>query len=258
MNQARGFTDALKRRFPASYVPFYRERGVTISGELAAAQHQAYGDALRAAGLRVHVLEGDEAFPDCVFLEDPAVVCPPGALLGRLAPHREGEQAPVRTALERRFRIHELPAGARLEGGDVLHAGDATYVGLSERTNQAGAAALAEFLRPAGRAVRPVPVRGYLHLKTAATWLGSGTLVAAADFDASAIQAERVIAADPREPGAANCLRLMDRLLVPAGHPRTEPRLRAFAGEHGVKLVVLDISEFEKADGSITCLSILW
>lgn len=82
--------------------------------------------------------------------------------------------------------------------------------------------------------------------------------MAAADFDASAIAAERVIAADPGEPGAANCLRLMDRLLVPAGCPRTERRLRAFADEHGLELVVLDISEFEKADGSITCLSILW
>lgn len=140
MNQAGEFTTAMMRRFPASYVPFYRQRGVSISGELAAAQHQAYADALRAAGLRVHLLEGDEAFPDCVFLEDPAVAWPPGALLGRLAPHREGEQPPVRAALERWFTVTELPAAARLEGGDVMHADDATYVGLSGRTNQAGAA----------------------------------------------------------------------------------------------------------------------
>lgn len=247
------------RRVPDSYAPFYRARGIAIDSGLARAQHAAYADALRAAGVAVHLLDGDEAWPDCVFVEDPAVVVPPRALVGRLTAHREGEVAPVAQALARWHETAALPDDARLEGGDVLHVEDTTYVGLTARTNERGVDALREFLAPLGRRVVAVPVDGYLHLKTAATYLGNGTLVSVPDFGGvDAFDVDEVIYADEGEPVASNCLRVNDHLLTVAGNPRTEIRLRAFGERHGVRVVPLEISEFEKGEGSLTCLSILW
>lgn len=250
---------ALMRRVPDSYAPFYRARGISIDNEQARAQHAAYADALRAAGVQVHLLDGDEAWPDCVFVEDPAVVVPPRALVGRLTEHRAGEPPPVEEALRGWFRTVALPEDARLEGGDVLHVEDTTYVGLTARTNQRGVDALRDFLEPAGRRVVAVPVEKYLHLKTAATYLGNGTLIAVPDFaGVDALDVDDVILVDEGEPVASNCLRVNDHLLVVAGNPRTEVRLRAFGERHGVRVVPLEISEFEKGEGSLTCLSILW
>lgn len=255
----RELTTAVMRRVPDSYAPFYQARGVSISNELARAQHAAYADALRAAGLQVHLLDGDEAWPDCVFIEDPAVVIPPRALIGRLTAHREGEPPPVEAALRQWHQTMELPADARLEGGDVLHVEDTTYVGLTARTDQRGVDALREFLAPEGRRVVAVPVDKYLHLKTAATYLGNGVLVAEHGFDGvGAFEVDEVIRTDPGEPVASNCLRINGDLLVVAGNPRTEVRLRAFGERHGVRAVPLQISEFQKGDGSLTCLSIPW
>lgn len=247
------------RRVPDSYPPFYRARGISIDNTLARAQHGAYADALRAAGVEVHLLDGDEAWADCVFIEDPAVVVPPRAMICRLAPHREGEPPPVEAALRQWHRTAALPADARLEGGDVLHVEDTTYVGLTARTSQAGVDALREFLEPAGRRVVAVPVEKYLHLKTAATYLGNGTLVAVPDFAGTdAFEVDDVILVDEGEPVASNCLRVNDHLLTVAGNPRTEVRLRAWGERNGVTVVPLEISEFEKGEGSLTCLSLLW
>ncbi|HEX6369932.1 MAG TPA: arginine deiminase family protein [Longimicrobium sp.] len=247
------------RAVPDSYAPFYHDRGISISNAKAREQHRAYADALRAAGVEVHLVPADEAYPDCVFVEDPAMVWAPRALMGHLAPHREGEPPPVEAALRRWHAIERMPDGARLEGGDVLHAGDTTYVGLTTRTNEAGVQALRAFLAPAGRRLVAVPIEKYLHLKTAVTWLGDGTLVAVPDCGPlDAFEVDDVIYTDPAEPSASNCLRVGGHLLIPRGNPRTEVRLRAFAERHGVHVVPLDVSEFEKGEGSLTCLSILW
>jgi dimethylargininase len=252
----RELTTALMRRVPDSYAPFYAARGVSISNQTARAQHAAYADALRSAGVQVHLLDGDEAWPDCVFVEDPAVVVPPRALIGRLTEHRRGEPPAVEAALRQWHQTAALPADARLEGGDVLHVEGTTYVGLTARTNERGVDALREFLAP--RRVVAVPIDRYLHLKTAATYLGNGTLVAAPDCGVDAFDVDEVIRVDPAEPVASNCLRVNGDLLVVAGNPRTEVRLRAFGERHGVRVVPLEISEFQKGDGSLTCLSILW
>ncbi|HEX8694851.1 MAG TPA: arginine deiminase family protein [Longimicrobium sp.] len=247
------------RRIPDTYASLYAEH-TPISLELARAQHDAYADALRRAGVQVRYVPPDPAFPDSVFVEDPAVVWPPRALLGRMAQHREGEQRAVVDALsEWCYEVVELPPGALLEGGDVLHVGNVTYVGLTGRTNRRGCAALAEFMQPAGRRVVGVQVReDCLHLKSVATYLGNGTLVAAPDLvDPLAFEVEEVLPLTD-ELGAANCLRVNGHLLFPAGYPNAELRLREFAAEHGVEPVRLDISEFEKGEGSLTCLCIIW
>ena len=137
--------------------------------------------------------------------------------------------------------------------------GETTYVGVTTRTNQCGIDALREFLAPVGRRVVAVPITKYLHLKTAVTYLGNNTLVAVPDCGRlDAFQVDDVVVTDEAEPGAANCLRVRGDLLIPAGNPRTETRLRAFAERHGVRVVPVEISEFEKGEGSLTCLSIIW
>jgi dimethylargininase len=147
--------------------------------------------------------------------------------------------------------------GARLEGGDVLHTERATYVGLTARTNDAGAHALATFLG-VERPVVPVPVAGALHLKTVATYLGDGTLlVRPGHLDVRAFDVEAVIETAGGEQGA-NCVRVRDTLIVPENSPATLERLSRFAERHSVSVVPLDLSEFAKGDGSATCLSLLW
>jgi dimethylargininase len=253
-------TRALVRPFPATYVPSYRTRGIEILPARAAEQHQAYARALEHAGVRVARLPGDEAFYDCVFVEDTAVVWRRAVLIGALGtPDREGEQRAVREWLARTHTVIDLPPGARLEGGDVMHTDTVTYVGLTARTNIAGAAALSDFMIGVGRTVVAVPVTNALHLKTAATYLGNGTMmVADGCIDLDRFKNLTVIKTAPGEAGAANCLRIADTLLVPAGYPASERALQMFASAHQLHVEVLDISEFEKGGGSLSCLSLLW
>jgi N-dimethylarginine dimethylaminohydrolase len=255
---AAGPTTALVRRPPRSYRTFYARRGVTIDLALADRQHAAYVHALEAAGLRTEAIDPDEHFADSVFIEDTMVVWSGRALQTRMAAHREGEQLAVARHLRSTYEIVTLPSTATLDGGDVLHAGGVTYVGRSSRTNAAGAAALREFLAPGGRPVIEVPVERCLHLKSAATWLGNDTLLAAPDLvDIDRFEVEHVLPTAGGEAKAANTLRIGDHLLLLTGYPRTAAALATFAEQHQVTLRALDASEFEKGDGSLTCLSIL-
>jgi len=250
---------ALVRGVAQTYSELYRAAGINVSQELAERQHARYTAALQSAGLSVRQVPADNAYPDCVFIEDTAVVYGERALLGRLTTHREGEQRGVEDILRQRHETLSLPVGALLEGGDVMHVGRATYVGLTKRTNEAGIDALREFLRPLGQRVLAVPVHDALHLKTVATYLGNETLIAAPDLlDTSLFEIEEIIFTARGEEGAANCLRIADHLLISEGKPQTARRLRAFAERHSIKLVTLDISEFEKGNGSLTCLSLIW
>ena len=253
-------TSALVRRPSVAYASSYRRQGVTIDPELAATQHAAYVSALRAAGVAVETLEGDSAYYDCVFVEDTAIVWGSAALIVNMGGrHRNGEQAAVRDVLSRSHTLSEVPAGGRIDGGDVLHGEDVTFVGRSSRTNDIGIAALRRFLEPFGRPVIAVPVERALHLKTAVTYLGDGVLIAAcALIDLTAMSKFEVLPTAPGEAGAANCLRVGGHLLIPAGYPATARSLAAFASRHSASIHELDISEFEKGGGGLTCLSLLW
>ncbi len=233
--------------------------GITSAGlgppdpDLALAQHRAGCDALRDAGLEVVVLPADPRHPDGCFVEDTAVVLDEVAVITRPGdPSRRGEVEAVADVLARYRPLERIHAPGRLDGGDVLRCGDHLYIGRSARTNRAGAEQLAQIVSAHRYTSSEVPVDEGLHLKTEVTGLGDGRLIATAEA-AARFPSSQVVVVPREEAYAANCLRLHDRVLIPDGCPRVRERLL----ELGVQVVVLEMSEFRKMDGGLTCLSLL-
>jgi dimethylargininase len=218
-------------------------------------QHAAYRAALEHGGFATMVVPADEAHPDCVFIEDTAVVIGSRALATRPGrPERRGEVRPVAAALTELVAVAEMEAPATLDGGDVLQVGRTVFVGRSERTDAAGITALGRFARRRGRRTVPVGVDGVLHLKSAVTALDAHTVfVWPGVVDVAAFDGLRLIMAPGDDPHAANVVRLPDgTVLMAAGHPEAaDILLRA-----GYAVVAVDVSEFATADGGVTCLSI--
>ncbi len=224
----------------------------------ARSQHAGYCQALREAGVEVEILPAADELPDAAFVEDTAVVLDEIAILG--APgvqSRAAEVEAIAPVLGRHRALHRLAtAGATLEGGDVLRIGRTLYVGQSSRTNDLAIGELRALLEPRGCRIVALPVQGCLHLKTACTRIGDGTVLAnPAWVDGSAFEADglRVLQVDPGEPWAANALLAGETLLMPAGNPATLRTLRA----SGFRPVEVDIGEFQKAEAGLTCLSIV-
>jgi dimethylargininase len=218
-------------------------------------QHEAYVAAIRALGIPVEAVPADDTSPDACFIEDTAVVTQAHAIATRPgAPSRRAEVAPVAAALARHLVLHSMEAPASLDGGDVLRIGHRLYVGLSSRTNRAGADALANVAARDGLEVVVVTVRGGLHLKSACT-LATPTLLVydpAVLRDAD-LQAFRDVEAMPAmEPVGANVLALGDATLASAAAPATVDALRA----RGIDVRVVDVGEMHKGDGALTCLSL--
>jgi dimethylargininase len=192
----------------------------TFPGVLA--EWEAYVNALEAAGLAIERLEPLDAYPDSVFVEDAAFVLPEGAVVLRPgAPSRIGEAAEIAPALERRFeRLLTLGRGYA-DGGDILLLPDEILIGLSARTDQAGAELFCELVRPLGRKVRIVETPpGVLHLKTACALLDEEAVIAVPAL-AGIFQGLEVIETPAGEEKAANLLRLNDTILLGADYPRT-------------------------------------
>jgi dimethylargininase len=223
--------------------------------EKALAQHAAYVEALRDCGLAVQVLEADEAFPDSVFIEDAAVLSGKAAVVTRPgAPSRRGEETAVAQALRSSYpHLETISAPGTVEGGDVLRAGDHFYVGHSGRTNAEGIRQLTAILAKYGYPVTAVPLRGVLHLKTGIAYLENDRLLACGEFlDHPLLSGFEIVPVDPAEAYAANSLWLNGRVLVPAGFPRTQ----AAVARLGYEVVSVDVSEFRKLDGGLSCLSL--
>ena len=221
-------------------------------------QHRAYCEALRRCGLEVIELPPDEERPDSTFVEDTAVLTPHGALIARPgAVSRRDETAAIRTALLPHFpRPASIHAPGTLDGGDICDAGGIVLIGLSERTNEAGVRQLAAWLEGLGVKSRTVDIRGtsgVLHLKSGIAFLGDGRLAVieamAGRPELSGFEEVRVPAG---EEYAANCLRINGTFIAPAGHPRFSSVLRSL----GLPLVELEMSEFKKMDGGLSCLSL--
>jgi dimethylargininase len=252
-------THAIVRKIPRSYVDYYSGKNIHIHIGLAEQQHDKYVQVLKDAGLKVSYVPADENKPDCVFIEDTAVIWQNHALITRMCPERQGEQIAVEEILKPTHTIIHLPSVAKLEGGDILHTEKTTYVGISARTNELGAACLENFLRKFDRRVVKIPVEKCLHLKSGVTYIGDNTLVAVPEwFDMKSFDVDDIIYTSESEQGAANCMRIPNHLLIHEGYPKTEKLLRRFAQNYGVQIHPLDTSEFAKAGGALTCMSLLW
>ena len=219
--------------------------------------HAEYIEALETAGLSVTVLPALPAFPDSVFIEDPALVFDDAAILLKPgAAERAAEAAELIPHLQRGFsRLLFLREGA-VDGGDVLVTPDRILIGLSQRTNEQGAKALVEELATIGRtAVVVQPPPGALHLKTASSLIDEETVLATAALAASGIfEGFRVITVAAGEQRAANVLRLNQAVLVPADCPAALDLL----ARANLTVMPLDVSEIDKIDGGLTCLSLRW
>jgi dimethylargininase len=226
-----------------------------IDVALAAAQHATYERTLESLECRIVALPPAPDLPDCVFVEDAAVVVDELAVITRPgAPSRRRETAAVAAALERYRPLAEIRGPGTADGGDVLRLGRRVLVGRSGRSNDEGIAQLAVLLEPHGYTVEGVGVTGCLHLKSAVTQVApDAVLLNPLWVDPAVVAGWRVVEVDPAEPYAANALLVGETAIYPAAFPRTAERLAAA----GVRLLTLDVSELAKAEGAVTCCSIV-
>jgi dimethylargininase len=255
------FTRAIVRPPAATFAT-----GITTSGlgppdlALALEQHTAYCQTLERLGLALFRLEPDARFPDSTFVEDAAIVTARGAILTRPgAASRAGEVAALRSALGRWFpELDAITAPGTVDGGDVCEAGPHFFIRLSTRTNAEGAAQLAAWLEKREFHSSLIDIRrmpGLLHLKTGLSWLGGRRLLARDEAAGhQALGGWEVVRVPAGEEYAANCVRINDAVLIPQGYARTAALLDGL----GYEVAALEMSEYRKMDGGLSCLSVRW
>jgi dimethylargininase len=226
-----------------------------IDLDVARRQHKAYEEALVSAGCTIRRLPATDDLPDSVFVEDTAVVLDEVAVITRPgAPSRRPETESVAAALRDDRELLFIEAPATVDGGDILRVGRTIFVGQSSRTNAAGFRQMSEALSRYGYSVRAVTPRGCLHLKSAATaFSDDGVVVNPQWVDPSSFAGLATINVDPFEPFAANVLRVGEVVLCGAAFPRTAQRLRLA----GMDTRIVDLSELAKAEGALTCCSVI-
>ncbi len=222
----------------------------------AASQHHEYRMALESLGCRVIVLPAAHDLPDAVFVEDMAVVVDEVAVMTWPgAASRRAEVDSVAEVLSHYRPLRRIEAPGTLDGGDVLRIGRNVYVGRSARSNDAGIAQLRALLAPFRYCVVAVETRACLHLKSGVTQAADNTvLLQPAWVDRAAFADCKVIEIDPGETHAANVLRIGTTLVMPNCFPRTRQRLELA----GIRVVAVDVSELQKAEGAVTCCSIVF
>ena len=227
-----------------------------IDYERACAQHRRYEDALRSLGMEVISLEAEPELPDSVFVEDVALVLDECAImLNPGAASRRPEVASAEKALAPYREIYRIQPPGTVDGGDILHVGKTIYVGLSSRSTEDAIEQMKAILEPRSYEVRGVRVTGCLHLKSAVTQVSKDTLlinpewVSKEDFPGF-----HFIDVDPSEAYAANAVLVDDTIIYPSSFPRTQAKLRAA----GIRMVIVDADELAKAEGAVTCCSLIF
>ena len=238
--------------------------GLTTAGmgkpdiDLALEQHNAYCAALEQCGLTLTIMEPEPRFPDSTFVEDTAVLTSSsGCLTHPGAVSRQGEVASVGQNLAQHYpSMHTIRASGTLDGGDICQAGDHFLIGISQRTNEEGARQLVEILEQDGYSTNLVDIRGIggmIHLKSGMAYLGDSRLVLLRGLGKlSLLEGFEIVFVDEDEQYAANCVRVNDYVLLAAGFPKMAAKLSAF----GYQILPLEMSEFQKMDGGLSCLSL--
>ncbi len=223
---------------------------------VATRQHAAYELCLEQIGVRVMPLRPMPKAPDAVFIQDTAVVVDEVAVMATMgAACRAGEVESVGEALAPHRPLKRLMPPATLEGGDVVRVGRTLYVGVSGRTNCEGIRQLSDILAPYEYQVRPVDVRGCLHLSTGCSYLGRGLMLLNPEWvDAAPFRQFEILEVPETEPWAANTIAVGDAVMVASAFERT---CSLVAGQ-GFEVVATDISELHKAEGALTCMSLMF
>ncbi|MBF0233827.1 MAG: N(G),N(G)-dimethylarginine dimethylaminohydrolase [Desulfamplus sp.] len=250
------FTKAIARKPGKSLI-----NGITSANlgkpeyEKALYQHEQYIQALVKCGLEVAVLEPDEAYPDSTFIEDVAlltkscaIITNPGAL------SRQGETESIKPVLKDYFKnMEEITAPGTVEAGDIMMVGDHFYIGISDRTNENGARLMIAYLEKYGMTGSMVNLETVLHLKTGVSYLENNNLVATGEFlEKEEFQSFNLIEIEEDETYAANCIWVNGTVIVPAGYPKAQRSI----SEKGYPVIEVDVSEFRKLDGGLSCLSL--
>ncbi len=218
-------------------------------------QHGRYVDLLRSCGVEVKVLEPDSRFPDSVFVEDVALCTPACAIITNPgAPSRNEEKLELKPLLETFYSyVESIEWPGTLDAGDVMMVGKHFYIGISQRTNTGGADQLIRILKRYGMTGSTVPLKDMLHLKSGLSYLEQNHLLVSGEFiNHSAFDGFHKIEVDPDESYAANSLWVNSNVLVPAGFPKTREKIE----QAGYATIAVDVSEFQKLDGGLSCLSL--
>lgn len=225
--------------------------------ELAVSQHNNYCQLLESCGIELIKLEADPAHPDCCFVEDAAIIVGDTAVVTRLGHEsRQGEETAVGEVLACHKKMARIVAPGTVDGGDVMRVGTHFFIGISKRTNEEGARQLSEIVEGCGMTASTVPVDRFIHLKTGVSdiddqcIIGLDEIVSLKQFNG----VPKKIIVPREEHCAANCLSFNSNVLVPHDSPEAVAALE----RHGVRVLTIDTSEFQKMDGRLTCLSILF
>jgi len=248
-------TKALTRTIGRSYVRCQscHPRRHTIDLSLALEQHAAYCSTLRDLSLEVIVLPPDERHPDACFVEDTAVIHREKALICRPGVEsRRGEEESISEVLAQYLTLKRAESPATVEGGDVVHFEDRLLSGLSQRTNAEGIRQMSEWLEVEVDTIEDSEI---MHLKSYITYLARDTVIATRAYaDDPSLAGMNVIIVPHGDEYAADTLTIDDTVLMPAGRERAHELVR----EAGFKVIALDMSEIEKCDGAMTCLSLIF
>jgi len=223
--------------------------------ERALVQHSDYIRLLRELGLKVNILKEEELFPDSTFIEDVAICTPELAIITNPgAESRRGEIGGMRQVLATYFEnIEQIVHTGTLEGGDILMVNSHFFIGISERTNNKGADQLIEILEKYGMTGSKIHLKKMLHLKTGVSFLGNNNLLVSGELKSCEEFARfNRIEIDKDESYAANSLWINGMVMVPMGFPKTKKKIE----NAGYTAIEVDVSEFRKVDGGLSCLSL--
>lgn len=227
-----------------------------IDIDVAREQHHQYEETLQDLGAELHRLPLEERMPDSVFVEDTAIVLDELAIITRPgAEPRRLETKSVAKILSSYKRLYYIQVPGTIDGGDVLQVDKTLYIGISNRTNEAGIKQLEKVVQPFGYVCKAVKVRDCLHLKSAVSLVHHDALLINRDLlDSSQFSDINLIDVDLSEPRAGNALLVGDTVIIPEAFPKTRERLE----KRGIKVKALDVSELAKAEGGVTCCSVIF
>jgi len=247
---------AIVRPVPDSYEDCVRTNVEKINVTLAKKQHAEYCYALKQLGLKLIWVKGDNTLPDSCFVEDTAVIFGEKAIVCKMkTKSRVKEVVEVAKVLGKLKEIYYVKPPATIDGGDVLKIEDKVFVGLSARTNLCAINQLGQILEKSNLEIVPVKVQNVLHLKSACTYLGNNyVILSKGHFDTGILEGFKKIVVPGGEEYAADCLAVNGKILMAKGYPKTKKIME----KEGYFVKELEVSEFRKGGGALTCLSIVW